>query len=299
MWLRSRVPAGKTPLLLSLDETCVLLDAQDRRGNCVRCLSKFKVPHLARARAAVTHVAIVCDRADVQPCLPQYILSNKRVITASLLRTALPHKPAAVQILRGQSGWSTAATMCSVLNCLADELEAWPGLQPIVCLDAAPAHLHRSVALTAKSRGLFLCLVPAKMTGILQVCDVQVFSGYKRFLAERSRDIQSSNAALDRTAPLRALFQACATYLNSRPWGPVFSRLGLLADGAPNLTRDLQQLFPAGLPPIPPDCLSAEDLQSLFPRGFRLHLLDWLPVEGRGPQTFSLQGPCRANPKTC
>lgn len=100
-WLHGRVLEGKRALLVNLDETSVTLAMQDRRGNCVAALG-----------AAVTH----CDRTDVQPRLPQFIISSTKVLTQSLLRES-------VQVTRGASGWSTAA-LCLVLDTLADELAA-------------------------------------------------------------------------------------------------------------------------------------------------------------------------------
>lgn len=74
-WLRSKVPAGKAPLLLNLDETSVAYSYHGAKGNHVRREPFAKIQR-RELRGAVTHVAIISDRPDVQPVLHQVIIGN-------------------------------------------------------------------------------------------------------------------------------------------------------------------------------------------------------------------------------
>ena len=75
-YLCSQVPCGKRVVRLNLDETAICLFQGARFGNLF--LSKADqpaahVPH-TKKRTYLSHVAIVCDDADLQKLLPQVII---------------------------------------------------------------------------------------------------------------------------------------------------------------------------------------------------------------------------------
>ena len=78
-WLEERAPAGKQLLRLNLDETSVCIYPGREAGSVF--ISKRKAPvesaPASKRRRCMTHVAVVCDRADLQPLLPQFIIGNE------------------------------------------------------------------------------------------------------------------------------------------------------------------------------------------------------------------------------
>ena len=77
-YLCSKVPGDKRVLRLNLDETSVCLFQGSRFGNLFinkATQPSVHVPH-AKKRTYLSHVAIVCDDADVQKLLPQVIIGS-------------------------------------------------------------------------------------------------------------------------------------------------------------------------------------------------------------------------------
>ncbi|CAE6911373.1 unnamed protein product [Symbiodinium sp. CCMP2592] len=150
-WLRSRVPEGKQAVFINVDETSISLARPDLKGNIVpgKCSLQQKGK---RTRGALTHVASICNRSDIQPCLPQVILSNTRVVSQKLAKSLLPLQPETVRLVRGKTGWSTAASFVEYLKMLRDALSLWPEIQLILVMDCAPAHLADSVIVQRLSK---------------------------------------------------------------------------------------------------------------------------------------------------
>ncbi|CAE7721479.1 unnamed protein product [Symbiodinium sp. CCMP2592] len=224
-WLRSRVPAGKQAVFINVDETSISLARPDLKGNIVpgKCSLQQKGK---RTRGALTHVASICNRSDIQPCLPQVILSNTRVVSQKLAKSLLPLQPETVRLVRGKTGWSTAASFVEYLKMLRDALSLWPEIQPILVMDCAPAHLADSVIEAANNQGFFTAVCPAGLTPLLQPLDVYCFQGYKHYLAEKTRDaVDLSMSSL--SSRMQILFGACTTYLSRRSWKSAFGRLQL------------------------------------------------------------------------
>ena len=73
-------------------------------------------------------------------------------------------QPETVRLVRGKTGWSTAASFVKSLKMLRDALSLWPDIQPILVMDCAPAHLAESVVQAASNQGLFTAVCPAGLT---------------------------------------------------------------------------------------------------------------------------------------
>lgn len=97
-WLCQRVPPGKEPLFINLDETSVGLWHGAALGNISRkCSGAARQPASKRQlRSAGTHVALICGQAEVQPFLPHVIIGNTHIFTWSFekkgvgLQAAIP-----------------------------------------------------------------------------------------------------------------------------------------------------------------------------------------------------------------
>ena len=263
---------GKQAVFINVDETSISLARPDLKGNIVP--GKYSLQQKGkRTRGALTHVASICNRSDIQPCLPQVILSNTHVVSQKLTKSLLPLQPETVRLVRGKTGWSTAASFVDYLKMLRDALSLWPDIQPILVMDCAPAHLADSVIQAANNQGLFTAVCPAGLTPLLQPLDVYCFQGYKHYLAEKARYA----ADLSMSSRMQMLFGACATYLTRRSWKSAFGRLQLTDEQMP-VSRGLQDVFPAGLPTLEPQMPTHEDLEDLFPTRRKLNHSEWIRV---------------------
>ena len=56
--------------------------------------------------------------------------------------------------------------------------------QPVLVMDACRLHLHRSLAEACLREGVWLVIVPARLTWLLQPLDTHAFQPYKHFLRE-------------------------------------------------------------------------------------------------------------------
>ena len=62
----------------------------------------------AMRRTCVTHVAFICDDAEVQRFMPQVIIANEHTITDDELAALRAASPRNVRILRRRSAWVDA-----------------------------------------------------------------------------------------------------------------------------------------------------------------------------------------------
>ena len=78
----SQVPEGKSVLRINMDETSVCLWQGHRRGTVFvdrkRRRGERVVQRVPRGkrRCCLTHVALICDRSDLQPLVPQVVIGN-------------------------------------------------------------------------------------------------------------------------------------------------------------------------------------------------------------------------------
>ena len=182
----SCIPPPVQPLLLNLDETAVSDSFHQAKGLYHRRLKRRCRAHTQvqknELRGAVTHVALICDRTEVQPQLPQVIIGNSHRFTKQLMSSVRASTPSTVHLFRRKSTWNNTSCMCEILDLLAHALMDFPWCQPILLLDTASCHISDKVAAKAAALNIWLVPVPAGFTHLIQPLDVYVFSGYKEFL---------------------------------------------------------------------------------------------------------------------
>jgi hypothetical protein len=187
------VPDGKKALHLNLDETSVSQFVAHLRGNVFvskkrrgeRGLEPIQRIARRRTRAALTHVAIICDDASIQPTLPQILLTNEHTITKRDASTIEQTLPPNIALWRQKSSWTNTEVMCRILGQLGTGLATHTHLQPILSLDCARQHLNPKIAKAAARYGIWIMYIPAGLTWLLQPCDTHLFSRYKRYLGAR------------------------------------------------------------------------------------------------------------------
>ena len=107
---------GRTLLRVHLDETMVCLYPGRGRGAVFipkRMVREGRGQHvpLWKRRCNMTHVGVVCDRADVQAVLPQFLIASGRALVARSLAALQLACPPNVQLLRQDKAWNEATIM--------------------------------------------------------------------------------------------------------------------------------------------------------------------------------------------
>ena len=270
----AHVPIGKKPLRLNMDETAVRYHMPPGRGlissAAASSLSPRVVQHASRMqqRACLTHVAFVCDQPAIQPLLPQIVLGNEHVLRAQEAAEVQAHLSRNVFVMRRKSAWVDVEIMKSIvraLRCvLAPLSDAW---QPILLLDAYGPHMSPAVLRTAATCGIWIVLIPARLTWLLQPCDTHVFLRYKHFLRRRYQELMSDHPEghLAPAAILLAINEACLRVLQGRSWEHAFLFNGF-ERGQEHVRASILRELQLDTPPrVPDDLPSLSQLRAVFP----------------------------------
>lgn len=272
---------AKEPVFINLDETSVARAWPQVRGNIVKPRLWFRKGRgpaakakLKTIRTAVTHVALVCHKPEVQAVLPQIFIGNEVAFPAGELLTC--SKPSVVQFWRSKSSWNSVEHMQRVIREIAAVFVAFPSMQPILILDAAPIHLHTSVLEQGMKSSVWLACVPAGLTWLLQPLDTHVFSLYKAWLRNNFRAMLAEGP-VSAQQWLQLLGKGATTFLRGRRWHRAFEADGIIGS-RDKLSSNLQDYVPAApsnfVPAAAPP--SEEDLQLILPRGRKTHRTLWL-----------------------
>ena len=305
------VPTGCRILRLNLDETSVKLFQGEGKGTIFFKKRKrssrpgaaggedgAEAPEAVQAvtlqhkRTCLTHVGLVCDRPEVQPLLPQVLIGNESTFHAGEMEELVAACPPNVHLIRQRSAWNNTETQKRVLRLLAAALREHertavrPGMkrwQPVLLLDACRLHIHPSVAKSAAALGIWLVVVPARLTWLLQPLDTHVFQRYKEYFRsayQRAR-LQTPDGQLSVSQFLGAFCQTIQHLVQGVRWEFAFDSDGYGQVGQGRVSPYI--LGQLGLAE-PPDAPSLEPtlgmLQLCFPRKSTVPL-------------NTLLGPCR------
>ena len=130
------------------------------------------------------------------------------------------------------------------------------GLQPVLSMDCAKIHLHRSVVRACASAGIWYCLVPAKLTWLLQPCDTHLFARYKRHLkaAFYEHMADAGPSAATAASMVMAVCQTIREVMQGCKWASAFDATGCSSSQDRVQDTILRELQRAALP----EFLSAE-----------------------------------------
>jgi DDE superfamily endonuclease len=261
--------AGKSAIVVNLDETSVKCAWPQVRGNVVQpkmWVGKGIRPRakasLKQMRNAVTHVALLSDRPDIQAMLPQIFIGNEVAFPAGEMDGAPAHPR--VQFWRERSSWNSVNHMKRILDEIARALSHIDKAQIILVFDAAPIHIHRSVLEHAMKLGIWLVCIPAGLTWLLQPLDTHVFSPYKAFLQNRFRSLRLAGS-VSKQQWLALLVEGATKFLCGRKWLRAFENNGFF-NPRTDLSKALRPY--AGDPSrVPEVAISAAQLSLCLPRG--------------------------------
>ena len=103
-----QISVGKVPLRINLDETAICLFQGDVKGAVFATKKRqrdepFQRIGRRKRRCYLTHVALICDRPDIQPLLPQTIIGNEHTFLSRSMAALRASCPRNVFIVRQRS----------------------------------------------------------------------------------------------------------------------------------------------------------------------------------------------------
>lgn len=286
-----QVPTEKLPLRINLDETSICLYQGDGKGTVF--IDKKRGPPTQKVlrgkrRCCMTHVALVCDRPDVQAALPQFLIGNEHTLLLRDMPTLLASRPPNTTLLRQKSAWSNDELMATIVRDLGRSLESFRGVyQPIFLFDAVRIHLTRRVLNAIRRAGIWPVLVPARMTWLLQPLDTHVFRLFKIAL-RREFQAQRLRCELgDLSTPefLTCVYAAAREVIDRRLWAHAFAEDGFGIGQAEVSAHVRTQLRVEGIPlVIPNDRPSLEQVAECFARRTSMRQIAlWRPGDRVAP----------------
>ena len=279
--VHSLAPAAKRRLLVNMDETSVRLHQSPADGHLVQSavmqkqLPKSLLQDVSTGslRGCMTLVAFVCNDPDVQRCLPQVLLASRALVsndTEAKLKTILPEN---VLLWRGAKAWVTSAVMVRLMGVLHARLRRVAReSQVILYMDSFRAHWTIETLLAMHRCGFVCCVVPAKLTWVLQPLDSHIFSLFKHSLRIRCqmRQTQKANGKLDAEVLVRSMCESVAEILLGQCWNQAFVHSGLDGGQTGVSRRVLAQLGLDSVPAIPHGMPDLRQLRTCFPARSRI-----------------------------
>lgn len=135
-----------------------------------------------RSNTKTTLMATVCDSRDLQPYLPQIVLARytQNARPPAHLLAACRDTGEPLEYWHGTGGFATSAIIKLWATRMRSVVHSFnPDAWILLVWDCSQTHLNLEVARHMRRLGILVILVPAKLTWLLQVCDVCVFKELK------------------------------------------------------------------------------------------------------------------------
>ena len=272
-------------LRINLDETSICVFQGRGKGNVFltkqQRLRVCRRVTLAQRRTNYSHVGIACDDVEIQARLPQTLVGNCHTLPDGLGLAALRASlPANVFLERERSSWVNAGMMGRIVRRLAAALRPFMAeRQPILLLDAHGAHIAAAVFDELRTAGIWVVIIPANMTWLLQPLDTHCFAQFKAFLRKACKvaRVRSAIGEVGLAGFLRCVCDAIRSILEGRSWAHAFDNNGFgLAQIA--LSERVKAQLPWGqIAPAPSTKPSMAQLQCIFPRRAPIPWTIWPP----------------------
>ena len=206
--------------------------------------------------------------------LPQYIIGNEHTLLVRDLAVLLGDCPPNVKLLRQKSAWNNAALTARIIRdlagCVASLGADVGGFQVVLVLDAAKIHFTPQVLLACRAVGVWLVVVPAGLTWLLQPLDTHAFALYKAHLLGAYQVARTGSADPSGDVDIRA-FLACVyatirKVLQGTRWALAFDRDGFGSRQSALSLRVLRRLECEGPLGAPSSRPSVEQVQLCLPK---------------------------------
>ena len=266
-WLQTVAFRGREIVLVNMDETAVAHSYKIRKGNVVDLSGVpaagllFQRTGMADTHAHCTLVAFCTPDESLQPFLPQIVLSGSKKhknTRAEVQKYAAFVRPLVAWLDIG--GWMNEGILIRVIAALKAAVFAQrPNAVVVLVMDVCKPHISNRVLAFAARWHVFICLIPASLTWLLQPLDTHVFLALKT----RLREIQESSRAetpegvLPKLQHIEILGQAVQQVLVQGQFRSAFVANGFIV--GPFLMRHkISDFFHASGPPAPRVLTNAE-----------------------------------------
>lgn len=264
------MPAGKQVLRINLDETAVCVFQGGCDGHVF--VSKRRAPvesvSISKRRRYMTHVAVVVDRADLQPLMPQFLIGNEATFLQTELHTLRAQCSANVHLVRQKSAWNNSKLCARIIRELKKVLAPYMDVvQPVLLMDTARIHLADAL-MACRRTGIWPALVPPKVTWLMQPLDTDGLSLYKHVLRQAYQRARASSADGEASMldVIRCVCEAVRVVLQGRRWAIALDADGFGHRQARLSARIQHHLELATVPEIQVARPSLEQLRLCFPR---------------------------------
>ena len=262
--------------MVNMDETSIRLYQKPGKGYVVKMARKQKRSAKSLTRnvtkgqllGTFTHVAMICDDAELQPHLPQFLFINQTQISQADFESIQGEWLPNVHARRVANPWMTNDKMKIVLKGLADAVSAnSKNRRVVLCSDAHKTHIATSTWQSAAAHNFFYFIVPPKLTWALQPCDTHLFAMFKNMLSTTCQKLAILNGRRrwDITLLMKALNTSIGDVLNKRSWRKAFDDLGYRGNQRTVTQRVLDKVDLAERPEVPRSIPSLAVLTSCFP----------------------------------
>ena len=273
----SQAAPDKQLLRLNIDETSVSLYQGGKNGNVFinkAVKSKGRVP-LWKRRCSLTHVAVVCDQPHIQPRLLQTLVGNWSAFPQKAMAGLRAESPPNVLLVRQRSAWNNQDLMALLIRMTGRILAMHAaGYQPVLLLDAARIHCTRKVLSAARAAGIWVVLIPAKSTWLLQPLDTHGFARYKEYLQKRYQDARIEHGGdLAISVFLQCVYDTIRRVLQGTRWSTAFDQNGYSAQQANVAGRVQEAMGVAGVAGVAVSRPCEADLALCFPKRTRVQPL--------------------------
>ena len=272
------LPAGKTLLKINMDETAVhtymgqprgLVSQSPKHKNARRIGVHVHPAGRKKQRACLTHVAFICDNAEIQPHLPHIFIGNAAVLLARTARSVTGALENNVFLWRRKSAWVNDSAIVEVLEILSKALTPFRiHFQPLLLWDALKSHLSPCVLRAAGQAGLWVVIVPAKLTWLLQPADTHCFAKYKAFLRKKYLEMSSDSVdgAVELQQILLAMNEAVRKVFQKTKWSDSFTANGLGGSQKKLRVSILEHLEWTLAPPAPNTLPTLQQFNCIWPQ---------------------------------
>ena len=182
----------------------------------------------------MSHIAVICDCADIQATMPQFVVGNERTFLARQIGALRGGRPLNVRLIRQKSAWSNGRLTAILVRHITAALDGRGGqagdVQVLLLLDAAKIHFTPAVLRACKAANFWLIIIPPRLTFLIQPLDTDAFALYKSWLLAAYQEARSRSASADGDLSM-AEFLPCIdgairSVLEGRPWTAAFDRDG-------------------------------------------------------------------------
>ena len=259
-----------------MDETAVCLYQGGRSGHIFlsRGHTITEKANLSTKRAYLTHIAFICDDADIQKMLPQILICNKNTVNAADFAAAKATLPPNVHLWRLNSAWVNKGLCKDIIRILARSLaDVMHTLHVILMFDVCGPHISLQMWNALARWGIPGVLIPASETWLLQVLDVYVFKAYKTNVQRHygSRRVKGDGTDINFCNVVGSICDAIRDVMCGRGWGAAFDKTGW-SSGQTHLSERVRSELGLTVPVVVGSVRpSVEELRLCHPRKRTVH----------------------------